>query len=190
MMRSALWIFALVLSPLAGCGLRRELPAPAAPGPPPLGSVDKTFIDRQTMAGLAEVQNAQLALERTTSEVVRQFAHQMVSDHTAANQQLTALAQRKGVAPPAQPEPQQTAEFGRLQELRGASFDSAYLSDEIADYEQALALFQQEAQQGSDPDVKAFAEQTLPIVQQHLAMAEALEGGSGGNGARRRRRTS
>ena len=37
-------------------------------------------------------------------------------------------------------------------------------------------VLQQEAQQGTDPEVKAWAQQTLPILQQHLQMAEALEG--------------
>lgn len=192
MARHARWGFALALLPLAACGGGREeaapAAAPAAPAPPPLSAADTTFINQATAAGLDEVQDAQLASERGARPAVRQFAQQMVTDHSAANQQLTALAQRKGVTPPGQPDEQQTAEYARLQRLHGASFDRQYVRDQVAAHQAAVALFQQEAQQGADPDLKAFAEQTLPTLQQHLSMAEALQGRPSAHGPERKTR--
>lgn len=176
MKRYARWGFALLLLPLAGCGGREEAPMAAPAAPPPLASADATFITQAGMGGLDEVQDGQIALQKATRPAVRQFAQQIVTDHTQVNQQLTALAQRKGVTPPTAPDPQQAAEAQKLQGLRGRAFDREYVRDQLTDHQQAIALFQQEAQQGTDPDVKAFAEQTLPALQQHLQMAQALEG--------------
>lgn len=177
MKRYVRWGFALALLPLAGCGGRGEEAPMAAPaGPPPLASADATFITQAAMGGLDEVQDGQIALQKATRPAVRQFAQQMVTDHTQVNQQLTALAQRKGVAPPPAPDPQQAAEAQKLQGLRGRGFDREFVRDQLTDHQQAVALFQQEAQQGTDPDVKAFAQQTLPTLQQHLQMVQALEG--------------
>jgi putative membrane protein len=177
MKRYARWGFALVLLPLAACGGGKEEAPMAAPAaPPPLAGADLTFANQAAMGGLDEVQDAQIALQKATRPAVRQFAQQMATDHTQANQQLAALAQRRGVTLPTAADPQQVAEAQKLQGLRGRAFDREYVRDQLADHRGAVALFQQEAQQGTDPEVKAWAQQTLPILQQHLQMAEALEG--------------
>jgi putative membrane protein len=189
MTRYARWGLALMLLPLAGCGGgEAPPPAPAPAAPPPLSSGDSTFINQAAMGGLDEVQDGQLASQKAARPAVRQFAQQMVTDHTQINQQLTALAQRKGVTPPTQPDPQQTAEYQKMQSLRGHSFDRAYVHDQLTDHQQAVQLFQQEAQQGTDPDVKAFAQQTLPTLQQHLQMVESLEGRAAAHNAHRMRK--
>lgn len=176
---------------LAACAVRQPAPAPAArppppPAPPPLSSVDANFINQATIAGLAELQGAQLALQRAAHPLVRQFAQQLVSDYTAANRQITVLVQSKGASLPAELDPERAAEAERLEEARGARFDHAYLEDQIASHEAVLALFQDESEQGGDPEVKAFARDMLPILQQHLAMAESIVGSSGARHLRRR----
>jgi putative membrane protein len=178
MTRLARWGFALVLLPLAACGGGGEEAATAAaapaPAPPPLSAADTNFINAAATSGMTEVQAAQLAAQRASRPAVKEFAQQLVTDHTQLNQQLMQLAQRKGVTPPAQPD--QSA-MQSMQRMRGRGFDRQFLRHEVADHQQALQLFQQEAQQGSDPDVKAFAQQAIPVLQQHLSTAQSLEGG-------------
>jgi putative membrane protein len=48
----------------------------------------------------------------------------------------------------------------------------------IRDHQQDIADFRKEAESGQDPDLKAFAQRTLPILEQHLQMAEADKGKS------------
>ena len=59
----------------------------------------------------------------------------------------------------------------RLAKLRGAEFDRAYMRDMVADHDKDVKEFRQQAQTASDPDIKAFAQQTLPTIEEHDKMA-------------------
>ncbi len=171
----------LVLLPLASCTHTQQTADSAAANAqaqttPTLSASDSTFIDQAARAGLAEVQAGQLAAHQSPRPAVHQFAEMMVHDHTEINDQLTALARQKQVTPPTAPADDQVAEIQRLQTLHGRVFDRTYLSDQVAGHQQALNLFQTEAQQGTDPDVKAFAARYVPTIQDHLQEAERLGG--------------
>jgi putative membrane protein len=63
-----------------------------------------------------------------------------------------------------------------MQTLDGASFDRSYASSMgVSAHEETIALFRKEAQQGKDPDVKAFATKTLPTLEHHLKMSKDLK---------------
>ena len=165
---------ALVLTVAACSSPPPPPPAPAAPPAPALSDADTTFINQAALSGMAEVQAGQLAATKAGRPAVKQFAQQMVTDHTPVNQQLMQLAQSKGVTPPADLDPAHQAILARLQRERGATFDRDYMRGQISDHQAAVALFQRESQEGTDPDLKSFAGQTLPTLQQHLAMAQKL----------------
>ena len=176
MMRCARWAFPLaLLLPFAACAVRQAGPVTTRTAAAPLSTADIGFVKQAVAAGAAEMQEAQLALERAQRPVVKQFAQQIVADYGSLDPQLSALAQRKGVAAPAQPDAAATGAIGELEQAR-RGFDAAYVRLELAAQEAAVALFRQEADTGTDPDIRAFAQQNLPLVQQHLAMAEALDG--------------
>ncbi|MBV9786466.1 MAG: DUF4142 domain-containing protein [Acidisphaera sp.] len=179
MSRTATWGLALALLPLAACSGNNPPPmasAPPAPPPPQLSAQDTSFINQAAAGGMAEVQDGQLAASKAPVAGVRQFGSDMVSQHTQVNQQLMTLAQSKGVTPSTDLDPSDAAMLHRLQGLRGRSFDTEYLRGQIAGHEKMAQLLQQEISQGSDPDLKAFAQQTLPTVQEHLARAQKLAG--------------
>jgi predicted outer membrane protein len=46
----------------------------------------------------------------------------------------------------------------------------------VRDHERTIALFQQEGQSGQNPQLKFFAQQAVPVLQQHLAEARELQG--------------
>lgn len=169
---------ALVL-PFAACSSGPPPVTTTAPTPPPpsLSQADRDFINQAAMGGEAEVQLGQLAAQKAAQPQVRDFGQQMVSDHTQLNQQLMQVAQAKGVTPPTSLDPTHAEMLARLQRLRGAAFDRAYLQGQIADHQTTLALFQNEAANGTDPDLKALAAQAVPTIQHHLEEARALVGG-------------
>lgn len=174
------WAFAAVLLPFVciGCHAPPPVTKPIPP-PPKLSDADAAFLKQAAQNDAAEIQEAQLAESRAPRPTLRQFAHQMITDDTESSHSLATLAQNKGVSLPSAPDDQQGAEIQVLEPLRGRAFDRAYLDDQLNAQEQVIALYQREADQGSDPEVKAFAAQMLPIVQQHRSMAEALSPGSG-----------
>jgi putative membrane protein len=59
----------------------------------------------------------------------------------------------------------------------GESFDQAYAASQVKTTQEAIDQLQQEAQTTDVPAIKAFAEETLPKLQNHLQMARALQAG-------------
>jgi putative membrane protein len=141
-----------------------------------LSNADRNFVERAASGGMAEVQAAQLAQQRSNSPQVKQFANRMIADHTQANSELQQIAQDQNITLPEKPSARDASEYNRLSGLNGTAFDQAYAQAEVTDHQQDIALFRKEAQTGQDPTLKSFAQKTLPVLQQHLQLAQSLSG--------------
>ncbi|MDB5362977.1 MAG: outer membrane protein [Rhodospirillales bacterium] len=139
-----------------------------------LNATDKLFVKQATAGGLAEVQEGQLAQNQAQSPDVKAFGQHMVSDHTAAAQKLKAIVDAEGLAAPTDVDKADQKQIDALQKQSGARFDKQYVKDQVAAHKKTVALFQKEAKSGSDPQLKQFASDTLPTLQQHLSAVEAL----------------
>lgn len=130
------------------------------------------------MAGasdLYEIQSSQLALSRAQRPEVRQFAQMLITHHTQTTQQVTAAARAAGLTPPPpRLMPMHAQMIASLDAASGASFDSAYLSQQIPAHEQALALHSNYAQNGDTPALRTAAAAAVPIVQSHLDQTRRL----------------
>ena len=135
---------------------------------------DATFVNQAAIGGMAEVQAGKLAEARGESAPVKQFGAMMVAEHTPNNEMLTKLAASKSLTPPAQPDAQHQAELKQLQAAPQGSFDKAYITAQVAGHQQMAAVMQQQIASGTDPELKAFAQKTLPVVQMHLQHAQQL----------------
>jgi putative membrane protein len=125
--------------------------------------------------GIAEVQLGQLALRKSTNAEVKQFAQQMINEHTQANKELMSLAAQKGVTPPTTPGPKYEAAMMQLQQLSGENFDKAYMMEGgLNGHMESQAVYQRQVLLGQDPDLRAFAARILPRVQGHLQMAATM----------------
>ena len=168
-----------VLVALAGCGSNdnKANMSSTAPTPPPpaLSAGDTAFVNTVAQADTEEINAAQLAETNSHSARVKSYAQQMVSDHTAANQKLASIAQSKGVTPTMTPDDAHTQMMSQLQGEHGRAFDRAYIQGQINDHQMVIQVLQNEAQTGTDPELKDFASTTLPVIQHHLQMAEALQ---------------
>jgi len=140
-----------------------------------LSSSDRKFIEKAAQGGLAEVKLGQLAVEKAQTPDVKQFGQRMVDDHAAANNKLQQIASAKGVTPPADMDSSTQREYNKLQKLSGADFDREYMKHMVSDHQKDVKEFQSEAKSARDPDVKSFAESTLPTLQDHLTQAKAAE---------------
>jgi len=132
---------------------------------------NQDFFAKASSDGAAEVQMGQLALQKASSPRTREFAQQLVRDHTAANKQLAALADRKHAQVAQQPPSSELMD--KLQSLSGSDFDKAYVSAMVGAHQKAIELFDT-ATHSSDPQISAFASKTLPTLRHHLQMAQAL----------------
>jgi putative membrane protein len=138
-------------------------------------ATDTTFMKTLAQGGLAEVEAGKMATEKANDPAVKQFAQQMVEDHTKNNDELKALAQKSGVTLPTTMSHQLQSQQSKLENANGVTFDSAYVKDQVQDHQKTVQLLEQEIHGGHDPAVRQFAQETLPVVQHHLDMAKQLQ---------------
>jgi len=139
-----------------------------------LSPADQKFIKEAADGGLAEVELGQLATEKGSSDDVKKFGQRMIDDHGKANDQLKQIASSKGVDLPSEPSAKNKATKDRLSKLSGEQFDKAYMTDMLQDHKKDIAAFRRESTSGRDQDVKSFATQTLPTLQDHLKDAQSI----------------
>ena len=143
-------------------------------------SGDQQFIAEASQDGRSEVELGQLAEKQASSPVVKRLAVKIVTDHTKANQQLELLPEASQALQSATPPPKEGGTADRLSQLSGKEFDRAFVEQVIQDHESAISRFKEAASSAQSPDVKRFASQTLPTLEQHLQMAKSAQKALGG----------
>src|SRR5579864_1444109 len=137
-------------------------PTPGAPAKAgsKLSAADKTFMINAAKGGMMEVEMGKMAAQNGQNADVKKFGNRMVTDHSKANNELMTLAKEDGVSLPG------AKSAGKWKS------DKDYMNDMVKDHEKDLAEFQKEAQNGTDPDVKAFAAKGAKMVSTHLKIAQ------------------
>lgn len=139
-----------------------------------INEIDRQFMMTAGEAGLANIQMGQLALQRGTSQAVKQFAQAEIAEQTNVKNNLTQIAPRVGVALPTAPGPKYQASLRRLAQLSGQQFDQAYMNEGgVNAHLENAATFQREAAFGQYPDLIRLADSGLPIINQHFNTASA-----------------
>jgi putative membrane protein len=159
---------------MAQQGSDASSPAMSSKASPGLSAADAKFIKEAAAGGMAEVELGQLAAQKASSDQVKQFGQRMVDDHSKANDQLKQLASQKNIDLPQGPSAKHKATKAQLEKLSGDDFDRAYMADMLKDHKKDVADFQRESKTAHDPDIKNFAAQTLPTLQEHLKQAESI----------------
>lgn len=104
---------------------------------------------------------------------VKQFAQQMVADHTNSTKMVKAAASKDGVrVPPPMLNPMQKDMIAQLKAAKGPSRDQLYMQQQQQAHQMALQLHQTYAASGDKENLKAAAGQIAPIVQGHLQMTQ------------------
>lgn len=142
-----------------------------------VNSSDRNLMRELAYANLAEVEAAKIAQSQSQNDQVKNFAQRMMDDHTKALQELQQLAQQKGVALPTEPDAQHKAEAKKLAALSGDKFDKRYMAKGgLSDHHNTHRLLSRVQDRASDPDLKALASKMMPVVDQHLSMAQNITG--------------
>lgn len=142
-------------------------------------SADHHFIMKAAEGNLAEVKLGELAQQNGTTQDVKDFGKRMVDDHSKALTEIKQLAQAKGVDVPSDLKGEEKTHYDKLAKLNGKEFDQAYIRHMIKDHTQDIAEFKKEAQDGKDPDVKAWASRTLPTLEEHERIIERVAQANG-----------
>jgi len=136
---------------------------------------DAHFAKAAAQGGMAEIQLGKLAADRGSNSVVKAFGERMVAQHGAAGDQLKAASQQANIVLPSTVSSKDQQIYDRLARLNGSDFDRAYADDMVRDHEQDLNEFQNEANNGKNSSIRAFAAQTVPMIQEHLNQAREMQ---------------
>lgn len=134
------------------------------------------FAQTAAISNQFEIQSSQLALQKSPSADVKQFAEKMISDHTELGQEMQdAVKQANMPAPSEQLDAKHKQILTKLQGLEGSGFDRQYITDQVNAHLQAVNLLQQYSTNGQSQPLKQWAATGLPTIQQHLQMVRTLE---------------
>ena len=149
--------------------------ATAVLGTPAYARSDTAFMKEAAHAGAAEIEASKLAVAKAKNADVKAFADTMIADHTKVADELKALAATKNVTLPDGPSVKQKAELKLIDAGDNDKFDERYAKAfGIKAHEDTIKLFEEASREAKDPEVKAWAQKTLPGLKHHLEMAKAL----------------
>ncbi|MGH7091715.1 MAG: DUF4142 domain-containing protein [Stellaceae bacterium] len=145
------------------------------PARAPLSRADQTFAIQAANGGRLEVALGGMAERQGGTVAVKDFGKHMVLDDRVANATLARIATRNEIALPQRQGGVAAAIRDRLVAESGLDFDRDYVHTALWLQKNAVALFEAEARTGRNLVLRRFAKTTLPVLRQHLKMADALE---------------
>ena len=129
-------------------------------------------------AGQLDIEAAKQALAKSKNKEVRDFANDMVRDHTEVNKQALALVEKLKVKPEDNDTSraltkQAAAKRDELSKLDGTAFDKAYAANEVA-YHKTVngALESTLIPSASNAELKSLLQTGLKLFQGHQQHAE------------------
>jgi putative membrane protein len=136
--------------------------------------LDKDFLVKVATCNNAEIEVSKLAAKRSGSADVKEFATMLGKDHKAAYDKLGDLIKNRKVGVAAGLEKSTRDEIKKLSKLEGNDFDRAFLDHMIREHKKAIAIFENQAKNGQEPDIRDYAKDLLPDLRKHLKKAETL----------------
>jgi putative membrane protein len=140
-------------------------------------SSDVKFAQNAAGGGMAEIELSKLAGQKSTNTKIKDFATMMVTDHSKAGDSLAVIAKSKNITLPTALDADHQKKYDDLSKMSGADFDKGYIKIMVDDHQGALKLMQDEAANGKDADLKAFAGKVVTTVQMHLDAVNKINAG-------------
>ena len=133
------------------------------------------FINDASAKGMADIEASRLAHQKSESQQVKDYTIVVINDRTTANQHLAKIAKQLDLPVAPREVVVDKAKALMPEEKDGTTFDQAYAASQVKTTQEAIEQIEQVAQNTDVPEIKAFAEETLPKLQNHLQMARALQ---------------
>jgi putative membrane protein len=119
-----------------------------------------------------EIQQSKMALAKGVTGMAKDMANKMIADHTKSTADLKKIADKKGVTLPTDMDAEHKAMAPAMEKLSGKEFETKYLAQMQTDHQKTANTMAAHEKMTNDADLKAFIGKTLPVVQQHLGMAQ------------------
>jgi putative membrane protein len=137
----------------------------------------REYVQKAAMGDLYEIEASKVALARSQSADVKEFAQQMVDAHMRSSDELKARLARAGqiVELPTMLDAEHQKMLDDLKAASPRTFDARYAAQQKEAHDQALMLHRDYAMRGAVADLKAFAADIVPKVEMHVQMAAELQ---------------
>jgi putative membrane protein len=135
----------------------------------------KDFMKKAAEGGMMEVDLGNIAMKNSSTQQIKDFGKMMVDDHSQVNQELKALASVKNIGLPTMVGSDKQDKIDKLSKETGAEFDKDYVSMMIDDHKKDIDEFKDAQDKANDPDIKAFLDKTIPVLQKHLDAIQAID---------------
>jgi putative membrane protein len=135
---------------------------------------DQEFVDFAAQTDMTEANLGQLANSRAVGQGVKDYAQMLVTDHTNDYTQLGGVASKANLVVPKGLDAAHDKMIAPFEKLQGAAFDHRYIQEMIAGHTKAIAVYEKEAADAQNADLKAYATQALPTLRKHLDGAKDL----------------
>ena len=139
-------------------------------------STDAAFIKKAANGGMTEVELGKIAADKGQKQDVKDFGQRMVKDHGKANDDLKSVASKMNVEVPDKVNAKHQAMIDKFSKMSGESFDAAYVKAMVKDHKKDIAEFEKAQGEVKNEDLKKFISDTVPVMKEHLEMAEKMEG--------------
>jgi len=136
---------------------------------------DEDFAINLAVEGMEEVELGKLAERKGESEQVREFGKHTAHKLRHVGHDLKRLSKKKYITLPDSLSLDNKSAKEELEKLHGKAFDEAYMNAMVEGHKKVLACMEKEDVDTKDPDIKAFTERTIPIIKEHLQMAEMTD---------------
>ncbi len=125
------------------------------------------FVRQTAIAQMFGIESATLALHKSSSPAIKDFAHTLASEQGAVTSGLRRIiAKRSDIALPDRPDGRHLDLLRDLADKQGAAFDKAYVEAQRSMHRDVAALMERYASEGDDAELKSFAAQTLPVFRE------------------------
>jgi len=166
---------AIAVASLAAAAIPAYAQHPAPDAVRPANLPVQAFVEQAATINMYEIAAARLAEDKAIDASYKNYATMIITDHTNMSHDLKLqVAKMQGVEIPNELDAFHDQKLRKLKSEQGASFERSYRAGQIEGHEAAIKLFENFAQNGSNPDLKSLAQASVPILQKHLERAEHL----------------
>lgn len=136
---------------------------------------DSEFLTKAASGGMLEVEMGKQVAARAVTPQAKEFAQKMIDDHTKGNAELMALATQKNITLPTALGDEHAKVLKDVVEEKGIKMDQEYMKEMLKDHEEDVKEYTDASIKAADPDIKAFAAKTIPMLKMHLDMVTKMK---------------
>jgi putative membrane protein len=141
-------------------------------------TTDQQFVNFAAQTDMVEANLGQLAQDNASAQPVKDYGQMLVTDHTADYKKLQNIASQANITLPTAIDAEHNkAMITPFQKVKGKAFDTKYIHEMVAGHTKALEVYKKEASDATDPTIKSYAQDAIPVLQKHLDDAKAIAAG-------------